>query len=105
PGVPAVRAYTTQLFLDVARNYDVDGLHMDFVRYPGQTWGYNPTAVALYKAQTGAKTTPSPSDPAWSAWRRAQVTAFVRGLHDQLKQEKPNVKLSGALICFGGGPS
>ena len=105
PGVPAVRDYTTQLFLDVARNYDVDGLHMDFVRYPGQTWGYNPTAVALYKQQTGAKATPAASDPAWEAWRRAQVTTFVRGLHDQLKQVKPNVKLSGALICFGGGPS
>ena len=33
------------------------------------------------------------------------MTAFVRGLHDQLKREKPGVKLSGALICFGGGPS
>jgi len=33
------------------------------------------------------------------------VTAFVRDLHDDLKQKNPSVKLSAALICFGGGPA
>jgi uncharacterized lipoprotein YddW (UPF0748 family) len=32
------------------------------------------------------------------------VTAFVRDLHADLKRTKPNVKLSGALIAYGGGP-
>jgi uncharacterized lipoprotein YddW (UPF0748 family) len=105
PGVPAAVAYTHKIFMDVALNYDIDGLHMDYVRYPGVTWGYNPAAVAQYKLETGATTTPVPEDEAWKAWRRSRVTAFVRDLHADLKRVKPNVKLSGALICFGGGPA
>ncbi|MEO8744190.1 MAG: family 10 glycosylhydrolase [Candidatus Dormibacter sp.] len=105
PGVPEVQAYTHKIFMDVAMRYDVDGLHMDFVRYPGTTWGYSSKALSLYKQQTGATATPAPDDPRWQGWRRDQVTAFVRDLHDDLKQRKPSVKLSGALICFGGGPA
>ncbi|HEY2596866.1 MAG TPA: family 10 glycosylhydrolase [Candidatus Dormibacteraeota bacterium] len=105
PGVPDVLTYTHKVFMDVARNYDVDGLHMDYVRYPGNEWGYNQQAVALYMQQTGAKTTPSLDDEAWKAWRRGRVTAFVRDLHADLKRMKPNVKLSGALISYGGGPA
>jgi uncharacterized lipoprotein YddW (UPF0748 family) len=105
PGVPEVLTYTHQVFMDVARHYDVDGLHMDYVRYPGVEWGYNPQAVALYMLQTGATAKPAPEDEAWKAWRRGRVTAFVRDLHADLKNLKPNVKLSGALIAYGGGPA
>jgi uncharacterized lipoprotein YddW (UPF0748 family) len=105
PGVPEAQTYTHKVFMDVARNYDVDGLHMDYVRYPGADWGYSHEAIALYKLQTGATTTPAPDDEGWKAWRRARVTAFVRDLHADLEAVKPNVKLSGALICFGGGPA
>jgi uncharacterized lipoprotein YddW (UPF0748 family) len=105
PGVPEVQIYTHKVFMDVARNYDVDGLHMDFVRYPGVDWGYSPEAVALYMLQTGATAAPAPEDERWKSWRRLRVTSFVRDLHADLKLTKPNVKLSGALICFGGGPA
>jgi len=104
PGVPEVQVYTHRVFMNVARNYDVDGLHMDFVRYPGSAWGYSPESLSLFKLETGAQSVPSPSDEAWQAWRRARVTDFVRDLHDDLKKENPAVKLSGALICFGNGP-
>ena len=105
PGVPAVLAYTHKIFMDVATHYDIDGLHMDYVRYPGAEWGYNPNAVALYMSQTGVTTIPTPDDEAWKAWRRGRVTTFVRDLHTDLKRVKPNVKLSGALIAYGGGPA
>jgi uncharacterized lipoprotein YddW (UPF0748 family) len=105
PGVPEVLTYTHNVFMDVARHYDVDGLHMDYVRYPGVEWGYNPHAVALYMAETGATAKPALQDEAWKAWRRERVTAFVRDLHADLKSVKPNVRLSGALIAYGGGPA
>ncbi|HEY3084499.1 MAG TPA: family 10 glycosylhydrolase [Candidatus Dormibacteraeota bacterium] len=104
PGVPEVAIYTQRLFVDLVRNYDVDGLHLDFVRYPGAAWGYSASAVELYKLQGGVTRTPDPADAKWQAWRRDRVTAFVRDLHKELKLEKPSLKLSGALICFGGGP-
>ena len=105
PGVPGALTYTHKIFMDVAKNYDVDGLHMDYVRYPSAEWGYSAEALALYMQQTGATTTPAPEDEAWKAWRRGRVTTFVRDLHADLKRTKPNVKLSGALIAFGDGPA
>ena len=104
PGVPEVQIYMHRVLMDIARNYDIDGIHLDFVRYPGAAWGYSPPALGLYMLESGGKTTPDPADPQWQAWRRARVTGFVRDLHDSLRQEKPMVKLSGALICYGGGP-
>ena len=105
PGIPDVQAYTRKVFVDLARNYDVDGLHMDYVRYPGVTWGYSATSLSLYMKATGATYVPAPDDVRWQAWRRDQVTAFVRDLHNDLRTAKLTVKLSGALICFGGGPA
>jgi uncharacterized lipoprotein YddW (UPF0748 family) len=105
PAIPEVQAYTHKIFMDVARNYEVDGLHMDFVRYAGVTWGYTPASLAMYKQETGASGTPAPEDSRWQAWRRERVTAFVRELHNDLKQKNPSVKLSAALICFGSGPA
>jgi uncharacterized lipoprotein YddW (UPF0748 family) len=105
PGIPEVQAYTHKIFMDVARNYDVDGLHMDFVRYAGSNWGYTSTSLALYMHDTGATAVPAPDDARWQAWRRDRLTAFVRDLHNDLRTVKPGVKLSGALIAFGGGPT
>jgi len=104
PGVPEVQIYMHRVFMNIARNYQVDGIHLDFVRYPGATWGYSQSALDSYAAETGATATPDPSDPQWQAWRRARVTGFVRDLHHDLQEEKPSIKLSGALICFGAGP-
>lgn len=105
PGVPEVQIYTHQVLMDLARNYDIDGIHLDFIRYPGQQWGYSPDSVRLYMLETGATTQPAPSSAAWSAWRRDRVTAFVRDLHQDLQQQRPGVALSGALICYGSGPT
>lgn len=105
PGNPDVQAYTRKVLVDIARNYDVDGIHLDFIRYPGVNWGYSPTALARYMHDTGATATPAPDDPQWQAWRRDQVTAFVRDLHNDLRAIRPAVKLSGAFICYGGGPA
>src|SRR5262249_48194539 len=33
-GIPAARAYTLQVAMEIVRKYDVDGVHFDFMRYP-----------------------------------------------------------------------
>src|SRR5207302_1536849 len=78
PGVPEVQIYMHRVFMDLAQSYDIDGIHLDFVRHPGADWGYSPSSVGPYMAATGATSAPDPGDPQWQAWRRARVTAFVR---------------------------
>ena len=106
PGVPAVRAYTKDVMMQVVRHYNVDGIHLDFVRYPdGGDWGYSQISLDLFNQATGRTGRPDPSDAAWQQWRRDQVTAFVHELHDAIQKTRPRVKLSGALIAYGKGPT
>jgi uncharacterized lipoprotein YddW (UPF0748 family) len=105
PGAPAARGYTQEVFLAVARNYNVDGIHMDYVRYPeGGDWGYSADGLAAFQQATGRTDRPAPDDGQFQQWRRDQVNAFVRGLHDALHRVRPRLKLSAALIAYGKGP-
>src|SRR5260370_37334411 len=90
--------------MELARNHELDGIHLEFVRYPVSDWGYSPASLGLYEVESGTSTPRDPGDAQWQAWRRARVTAFVRDLHDDLQLRRPSVKLSGALSCYGGGP-
>lgn len=106
PGDPAAAAYTQQVLLHLAQSYDLDGLHLDFVRYPeGGDWGYSPAAVARFDASIGAGGPPDPNDVRFDQWRRDQVTGFVAGLYRELAQVRPRLKLSAALIPWGSGPA
>ncbi len=101
PGAPGVIDHTASVAQDIARRYDVDGIHLDYVRYPDQQWGYNPYALARFRAQYQTKRQPSPDDPEWSQFRRDQVTALVRRVYAAVKTVKPRVKVSVAGITYG----
>jgi uncharacterized lipoprotein YddW (UPF0748 family) len=109
PGNPEVQNYTIEVYLNVLRNYDVDDIHLDQVRYyEGEPlrWGYNPTSVARFNQRFGRDPTsqPQPTDPQWIAWRRDQVTALVRGIYLKAKAYKPNVAVTAAVVTWGKGP-
>jgi uncharacterized lipoprotein YddW (UPF0748 family) len=108
PGNPDAADWTFRVYLDVARHYDVDGIHFDFVRY-GSTdgkgrWGYNPVSVARFNARYGRTGQPEWTDPLWKQWRRDQVTALVRKVYAMTAAVKPKVAVSAATITWGDGP-
>ena len=104
PGHPDAVDYTVSVYLDLLKRYDVDGVQLDYVRYGGPTWGYNPTAIARFNQQTGRSGKPAPTDPAWMQWRREQVTNLVRKLYVESLAIKPRVKITAATIAWGDGP-
>ncbi len=115
-GHPAAAEHTVKVLKHLVKNYDIDGLHLDRIRYPelvatGQTptngtnIGYNPTSVARFNARHGKTGNPPPSDNLWKQWRRDQVTNIVRRVYLEAIAEKPSLKISAALIAFGGGPA
>jgi uncharacterized lipoprotein YddW (UPF0748 family) len=119
PGHPDAAAYTVDALMHLVRNYDIDGLHLDRIRYPeisvsGQTpstgtnIGYNETNVVRFKRRHGivvGAPPPAQNDPLWNQWRRDQVTNLVRRIYLNTIALKPHVKISAALIAFGGGPA
>lgn len=105
PGVPEVREYIVSVFEDIAKRYNVDGIQYDYVRYPGAKWGYSEAALKRYRADTGATAKPANDDAKWLAWKRDQVTSFVKLARDRIKAVAPKVIISAATICYGGAPS
>jgi uncharacterized lipoprotein YddW (UPF0748 family) len=113
PGQPGAADWTFRIYLDVARHYDVDGIHFDFVRYGGKEWGYNPVSVARFQEQWGGRSgikriegseLPDPTDELWQQWRRDQVTNIVRKVYVHAAQVNPKVVVSAAVITWGDGP-
>ena len=104
PGHPDVVAYTVAIYAELATRYDLDGLHLDRVRYAWQEWGYNPTSLARFQAQTGSTDLPEPTEPQWLQWRRDQVTALVRKIYLTVTAIKPQLQVSAALSAAGGAP-
>lgn len=124
PGLSAVRAYLINVALEIVRNYDIDGLHFDYVRWnPYPEAGLNfdllnnpnqPSAsepIMPKTANSENTTAPYRYDiehpfsagvPAgfntWEDWCRWSVTEFVRVLHDSIQAVKPWVRLSVSAL-------
>ena len=105
PGAPGVEEHLVKLVADLMSKYDIDGLMLDYIRYPGKTWGYSDAAVARFNAMYGRTGKPSPNDQLWCRWRRRQVTETVRAIYEEVNRLKPHVKVSAATIPWGPCPS
>ncbi|MHB1456118.1 MAG: glycoside hydrolase family 10 protein [Armatimonadota bacterium] len=105
PGVPAVREYLVSLISEILTKYEIDGINLDFIRYPGKQWGYNDIAIAAFNAEYGRSGKPLPDDLAWCDWRRRQVTGTVRAIRVEMSRLKPLVKLSADTVAWGKCPS
>ncbi len=105
PGHPGAADWTFRVYLDVIRNYDVDGIHFDFVRYGDERWGYNPVSIQRYNERRGMPNGfPFFKSAKFKQWRRDQVTALVRKTYLYAMTVNPKVLVSAATITWGNGP-
>lgn len=104
PGHPAVQDLVVATAAELAA-YDVDAVHVDYLRYPGAQYGYNPTAIGRFQAETGRTDLPAPDDPQFGDWRRQQTTDILRRMQDAVAAVDPSVGISAALIAWGDGPT
>ncbi len=91
PGNPAVRQHLVAVANELLTKYDVDGLHLDRVRYPGSTYSHDAASLAAYNA------IPQAQRPSWQDWQRQQVNATVEALYNVVKQRRPNAALSASV--------
>jgi len=105
PGHPDVVEYTVAICAELATRYKLDGLHLDRLRYPSSDWGYNPTSLVRFRAQTGRSDTPAPQDAQWLQWRRDQVTALLRKVYLRVAAINPRLRVSVAVSASGDGPA
>lgn len=104
PGVPAVQDHVAAVVGELAERYDVDGIHLDYVRYQGNQYGYHPTALRRFREQTGRTDTPAPTDTAWMQWRRSQTDEIIRRAGAEIDASGNDIDLSAAVITWADGP-
>ncbi len=110
PAVPANRAQMLEVCREIARRGNVDGIHLDYIRYPVEKAGYNPATRAAFEAWLGRPATDwdgtvtgtGPLAPEYQRWRAQLITAFVREVRAAVRAINPRLQLSAAV--FGGYP-
>lgn len=105
PGHPRCLQYLVDVCMDLVTNFDIDGIHYDYIRFTANDQGYNPTSIARFNARYGRVGQPAPNDELFKQWRRDQVTALVRQVYARIQSVKPWVKQSGAFVTWNPSPT
>lgn len=89
PGEPAVQQRSYDVFLDVVKRYDVDGIHIDDYFYPYPEKGSDGKNLDFPDAESYSKYGNGLSK---SDWRRKNVDDFIFKVYNGIKAEKKWVK-------------
>lgn len=98
-----IRLETASL-LEIAKKYRVDGLHLDYIRYPGAEGCYCPVCRRAFEKQLGHAVADWPDDVVtgdlqkqWQQFRRDRITRLLESVREGLRAQGTPVKLSVAV--------
>ncbi len=106
PSHPANQQLEVAAMLEVARNYDVDGLHFDYIRYPNSDRCFCAGCKERFQRACGVTAQRWPQDvlaegplrQQWLDWRRGNITTVVKAVSEQAHALKPKIKVSAAVF-------
>ncbi len=115
PANPAYRAHVASIAADLATRYAIDGIHLDYIRYPGSNWGFSRAGLAEFRRFLEPKLTAAEmkearakaNDPTWLArkfparwqeFRLASVTAMVREVSRAVRAARSTCAMSAAVF-------
>jgi uncharacterized lipoprotein YddW (UPF0748 family) len=116
PLQPDAASHAARVVADLARRYELDGVHLDYARYPNPQFDYSRFAIAEFRADIRprlAEATRKELDaeeaadlfaypdrfPAeWKAFRRARMTALVARVRQAVTAARPGLMISSAVF-------
>ena len=116
PSHPAVQERVRQVWVDLARNYDLDGIHFDYVRFPSPQFDYSRGALQRFAAWVKPRlpaaryvrlAAAAEQDPYalvealpeyWDVFRRDSISALVRSVYRAVKALRPELVVSAAVL-------
>lgn len=118
PGNEHVRDYITAIAGEIVEKYPgLSGIHLDYIRYPrivpfvpgarfdshGISYGYTYKNMKAFKQSSGIHPKKMDGSRAafqkWDDWRRAQLTALVGQISNEVKKISPTIKISCTVIA------
>jgi len=106
PSHPENKKLEIESMLEVARKYDVHGLHFDYIRYPGNDGCFCKGCRERFEKAIGRKIRKWPADvrndeglrEKWLNFRRRQITEVVAAIAQQAKKIRTDIKISAAVF-------
>ncbi len=102
PCRPEVRRHVVSVVDEIVARYDVDGVHLDYVRYAWdgaagakQSYPRDSRTLNLYQHETGQS--PDTDPAAWDHWRANQLTRLVHEIRNTLNRRRPGATLTAAV--------
>ncbi len=86
PGLPEVREYVSNIYAEMVERYNLDGVQLDYIRYPGKNFG-DEFSYSVYGKNENI-----------DEWRRQNITDAVALIYKKIKAEKSFVKVGAAPI-------
>ncbi len=105
PSHPENQKLEVDSMVEVVRNYRVNGIHFDYIRYPDSSHCFcDGCRERFTKLHPSLKDWPKdvlsggPLRDQWLEWRRSNITAVVRETSRQARQVRKGIKLSAAVF-------
>lgn len=116
PVHPAAATHITEVVRELATRYALDGIHLDYVRFPGEEFDYGRATIDAFVREVRDDLTASQRQAAtrretvdalaypnmlperWDAFRRSRLTALVMRIRTAVKAARPSIALSAAVI-------
>ena len=105
PSHPANVQMALAAIEEVASGYEVDGIHLDYVRFPGSDYCYCDSCRAAFGAWLGKPPRGWPGSvqgrgalaPSFKKWRVQQISSFVKSAGERARAARPGIKVSAAV--------
>lgn len=88
PGNPQTDNYLASIVHEIVSQYDIDGIHLDYIRYPERAKDFPDQSTYRKYGKKGNL----------EQWRRDNITRIVRRIYAETKLLKPWVKVSSSPV-------
>ena len=106
PSSPEARRFVKSLVMEVVNNYDVDGIQLDYIRYPfngkGGEMGFDFGGRLNFERESrlSLDRMDDKTRKAWINWKAAQVSSLVQEISNAVRNAKPAIRISAAVYAM-----
>lgn len=114
---PSAADHAVKVATDIATRYAIDGVHFDYVRFPGAEFDYGRAALDGFRAAVIGELSPATARTLdarraydvlayvdampgrWDEYRRARLTALVHRLRNAVTGARPSAVITAAVVA------